>query len=215
MSLLNLSGFQGDVQSAASVQAIARQVCEQLIQSESPSPSPSPSLSRVDLRPDGAETLKTFPLRQVTWLTTAPSSTVLPVHQCPSELWWDHRESRADRDPQGPRENRGHREDLASPVRMARMANRGNEAHPEKRVKKGLKALDSKATEDHQDLLVTHRTIQFCSIRALKLFFLPHRRPWSGKTRQPRSFRPTWESRTSRAARSPRAHWFLWTSRLL
>lgn len=35
LTLLTLWGLQGDVQSAASVQAIARQVCEQLIQSES------------------------------------------------------------------------------------------------------------------------------------------------------------------------------------
>lgn len=35
LTLLTFWGLQGDVQSAASVQAIARQVCEQLIQSES------------------------------------------------------------------------------------------------------------------------------------------------------------------------------------
>lgn len=42
LNLLTLWGLQGDVQSAASVQAIARQVCEQLIQSEWPLRVPVP-----------------------------------------------------------------------------------------------------------------------------------------------------------------------------
>lgn len=37
---------------------------------------------------------------------------------------------------------------------MDRMVNRENEAHPEKKVKRDLRVLDSKAPEDHQDHLV-------------------------------------------------------------
>lgn len=156
-----------------------------------------------------------FALSQVTWLATAPSSTMSPVHQCLSELCRDHQESPADLDLQGPRENRDQQEDLASPVRTARMVNRENEVHLEKRVKKDLKVLGSRAPEDHQDHLVRTRTIHVWSIRALQTGLSLYRRPRAGKTRQPRSFRPAWESRTSWAARSPWARWFFWTSRLL
>lgn len=151
-------GFQGDLQSAASVQAIARQVCEQLIQSESPLRVPDDVSC---FRGSGVEILKTFPLYQVTWLATAPSSTMFPVHRCPSELCQDRRESPAELELQGPRENREHQADLASPVRMARTVSRENEAHPEKRVTKDLKVLGSKAPEDHRDHLVGNRAIQF------------------------------------------------------
>lgn len=56
---------------------------------------------------------------------------------------------------------------------MARMVSRGNEAHPEKRVKRDLKELGSKAPEDQQDHLVRTTTTQFCFTRAINLDFLP------------------------------------------
>lgn len=128
----------------------------------------------------GVEIL-TMAVSQVTWLATAPSSTMSPVHRYPSELCRDHRESPADLDLQGPRENRDHQEDPASPVRTARMVNRESEAHLEKRVKKDLKVLGSRAPEDHQVHLVSTRTIHVWSIRALKLDFPPTGVPGQGR----------------------------------
>lgn len=63
---------QGDLQSTASVQAIARQVCEQLIQSELTADTEKPEGSRSLPFPS----LTYFPppfLSQVTWLGTTHS----------------------------------------------------------------------------------------------------------------------------------------------
>lgn len=100
-----------------------------------------------------------------------------PVHQCPSELCQDHRESPAGLDLQGPRENRDHQEDPASLARTARMVSRENEAHLEKRVKKDLKELGSKAPEDHRDHLVRRSPSSSLPSECLTGLFLPPQGP--------------------------------------